>query len=58
MNIDLLNNNTIKITFNFTYKKFVDLMTTKKYIIKFINILQNIPFEYYVLQSNIGDFDI
>ena len=47
MNIDLLNNNTIKITFNFTYKKFVDLMTTKKYII----ILQNIPFEYYVLQS-------
>ena len=46
-----LDKDTIKIIFNVTYKNFIDLMTTKKNIIKFINILQNIPFEYYVLQT-------
>lgn len=51
MSIEIVNKNTLKFNFNITYETFVNLMTDKKYILKFIKILQEIPFEYYVLQT-------
>lgn len=51
MKIDIINNNTIKIIFDVKYKHFIELMSDKKNIIKFVDILQKIPFEYYVIQS-------
>jgi hypothetical protein len=49
--IKIINKNKFKIIFNVDYNTFINLMKKKKFILDFINILKEIPYLYYVIQT-------
>lgn len=49
--IKIINKNKFKIIFNVNYDTFINLMKKKQFVLGFINILKQIPYLYYVIQT-------
>jgi hypothetical protein len=49
--IKIINKNKFKIIFNVNYDTFINQMKKKQFVLNFINILKQIPYLYYVIQT-------